>query len=250
MFSKFQRIKILILDVLFPKFCLSCGQEGAFICPACSIKIPVQRNYYCYICGKRSPDGKTCRSCKTKTGSFLTGLLIASDWDNLLIRQMVYEYKYRFVKELAEPLEEVLKKFLEINQLISSQANQLTNWQANKLILIPVPLHKRRLAWRGFNQSEIIAKHLAQNFNIPLANNLISRSRHTPPQMDIGDFSERVKNISGAFKLNTIFKNDIKNKIVVLIDDVCTTGSTLEQCARVLKPLKPKEIWGLVVARG
>ncbi|MBI4709456.1 MAG: ComF family protein [Candidatus Portnoybacteria bacterium] len=174
---------------------------------------------------------------------------------------MIYECKYRFIKDLTKPLGEILKIFLETNKLTNPvlsevkgwQTERLTNWETDKLILIPVPLHKKRLLWRGFNQAGLIALKINEDFKIPVLNNLIFRSRHTPPQMEIKNNLEREKNIFSAFRLNSNFdlkNNPIKNNVVILIDDICTTGSTLNECAKILKPLKPKEIWGLVIARG
>ena len=236
------------LDTLFPKYCLSCSKEGFYVCPDCFVKIPIQKSFFCYICARRSPDGKTCKDCKSKTGSILAGLLIASDWNNLFVRQIIYECKYRFIKDLSSPLADLLIIFL--NQ--SGFFIQRPNINIESYILVPVPLHKRRLSWRGFNQAELIANRLGHYLKFPVLNNALIRNRHTPPQMDIKDKQERIKNVSSAFALNNEIDDaeKLKGKIVILIDDVCTTGSTLEECAKVLKLLRPKEIWGLVVARG
>lgn len=234
-----------IFDILFPKICLSCHKEGHYICPECLKKVPICKCSNCYICGKRSPSGKICPNCKIKTDSHLTGLLVASDWNNILVRQVIYEFKYRFIKDLSIPLGEILKIFLQNNKLI--------NWQTDKPILIPVPLHKKRFIWRGFNQSELIAEYLSDILKIPLYNNLLVRIRHTEPQAEIKNESKRLKNISNAFEINQKIKKDsglLRNKIIFLLDDICTTGATLNDCAKTLRQFKPKEIWGLVVARG
>lgn len=262
--KKLQRKFYWFLDILFPKICLSCSREGFYVCPECFSKIPIQRGLHCHICGRRSPNGKTCPECKSKTSSAMAGLLVASDWNNLLVRQMIYECKYRFIKELTLPLAAILTKFLTINHLVDWPNKQgvltainLSNWPLDKLILTPVPLHKRRLSWRGFNQSLLLAEQINTHLKIPAIADLLMRARHTPPQMGITDKIERAKNVASAFCLNPYYINNefstcgqVKGKIVILIDDVCTTGSTLEECARALRPLRPKEIWGLVIARG
>jgi competence protein ComFC len=261
--TKTAKLSNWIFDILFPRYCLSCGREGFCVCPECFVKITIQKNFYCYLCGRRSPIGKSCPECKSKIGSAMTGLLVAGDWNNLLVRQMIYECKYRFIKELTLPLAAILIKFLTINYLTDwpdKQENlpavKLSNWPSDKLILVPVPLHKRRLSWRGFNQSLLITQQINTHLKIPVIADLLLRTRHTPPQMDINNKIERIENVASAFSLNPEYKNkpvtceQVKGKIVILIDDVCTTGSTLEECARALKPLRPKEIWGLVIARG
>jgi len=255
---KIEKLKIFVLDLLFPKFCLGCQKEGFYVCPDCFKKIEINKFSNCFICGKHTPNNRVCSTCQRKTK--LTGLLIASFWENLLLRQIIYEYKYRFIKDLSIPLSELLVIFLNHSGFFT----QHLPLNIDSYILIPVPLHKKRLIWRGFNQAELLANQLNKYLKIPVINNLIIRSRHTLPQMDIKSQKERRKNIRDAFEIANVgiadeslrykrelsFANPIKNKIIILVDDVCTTGSTLEECAKVLKPLKPKEIWGLVLARG
>jgi ComF family protein len=175
--------------------------------------------------------------------------MVAADWNNLLLRQIIYEYKYRFVQELSIPLSYLMTVFLQRIDFVKIFKSSNVD-----LILIPVPLHGRRLAWRGFNQAELLAQKIATHFNSTLINDILIRSRHALPQMDIKDQNERKENIKTAFaiskKYNFEKNNFLKDKIVILIDDISTTGSTLEECAKTLKPLKPKEIWGLVIARG
>ncbi|KKT24430.1 MAG: Phosphoribosyltransferase [Parcubacteria group bacterium GW2011_GWA2_43_9b] len=247
--TTFSKIAHWYLDLIFPKFCLGCGQEGSHLCLGCFDTLPITKSTACFICGKRSPSGQACQNCRRKHHSFLSGILIASDWNNLLLRQIIYGYKYQFIKELAASLSQLMINFL--------QTNKPTNWSTDELILIPVPLHGRRLAWRGFNQAEILTKKISGYFNTELNQSLLIRRRYTLPQKEISNQKERVVNIKSAFALspklnlpNNTNNNLIKNKIIILVDDVCTTGSTLEDCARALSPLKPKEIWGLVIARG
>lgn len=238
---KTDKLKDFILDLLFPKFCLGCQKEGFYICHQCFEKIEINKFSNCFICGKRTSDNQVCQNCQRKTK--LTGLLIASDWENLLLRQIIYEYKYRFIKDLSKPLGQIMINYLKSHQLINSSTNQI--------ILIPIPLHSRRFVWRGFNQAELLAQEVGKYFNLSVRTDILKRTRHTLPQMDIKEQKERQENISQAFSWNPDFNQEIiKNKIIILIDDVCTTGSTLEECAKIFKPLKPKEIWGLVIARG
>ncbi len=115
-------------------------------------------------------------------------------------------------------------------------------------LLIPVPLHPRRLNWRGFNQSELLAKDLADTFQTEMASDVIERSGNAAPQADIKEREERLKNLNGIFKV----KNGIKivGREILLIDDVCTTGATLNECAKVLKANGATKVVALVIARG
>lgn len=235
------------LDLIFPRYCLGCRAEGSYLCPKCFASLAVRQHFNCFFCGRRSPQGRLCADCRHRYHPPLAGILVAADWENLLLRQIIYEYKYRFVKELADPLTGLLKTFLENNRVLE----QVLNCSKNDLAIIPVPLHGRRLAWRGFNQAEILARRIGLGRELT---DLLVRTRHTLPQMGLADPAARKANIAEAFalpsKIDPKNNSPLKNKIVILVDDVSTTGATLRDCARALKPLRPKEIWGLVIARG
>jgi predicted amidophosphoribosyltransferase len=195
----------------------------------------------------------------------LTGVLIAGSWEDLLLRQLIYEYKYRFIRDLSKPLSQILVNFLKTSWLYY--------YPVDDLILVPIPLHPKRLTWRGFNQAELLSKEISNYLGMPMIK-LLERKRSTKPQAEIKKQKERKKNIESAFALSQkhsslrevprkrgaevipLEKNIdegmplLNDKIIILIDDITTTGSTLEECAKVLKPLKPKGIWGLVLARG
>lgn len=243
------RILSWSLDLIFPRYCLGCGLEGSYLCRDCLKLLLPLNSASCFICGRRSPTGRVCQSCARQHHSYLDGILVAADWNNLLLRQIIYEYKYRFIKELADPLSELIISFLNIAQ----PACWPKQPDHNQLLIIPVPLHGQRLAWRGFNQSELLAQKISGHFDLPLAKDLLIRPRYTLPQREITDKKIRLKNIKNAFALSPKIKAknySLKNKIVILIDDVSTTGATLQECAQALQTLKPKEIWGLVIARG
>ncbi|MFH0906635.1 MAG: ComF family protein [bacterium] len=209
-----------IIDLLFPITCLGCNKQGQFICPVCFKKLPLNKNPL----------------SKSDKVSGLTGLITTSYYNHPLIRHTVHRYKYDFVKGLAEPL----------GKLMTIQGRALIDKQSP--ILIPVPLHKKRLRWRGFNQAEELALIISKELNIPIMNDLIIRTKNTLPQVKIKTSSERQENIKNAFSLNS--KQNFQNKTLILIDDISTTGATLEQCAQTLKQLNPKQIWGLIIAKG
>ncbi len=202
-----------ILDLFFPINCLGCGREGQFICPSCFRKIPLNR---------KPP---------------LKRLIVASHYKYPLIKQAIHRYKYDFIRDLADPLGKLMVKV--IRERFFENA-----------LLLPVPLHKKRLRWRGFNQAELLALEINRNLNIPMANDILIRTKYNLPQASIKSPQERKENIKQAFQLSRQSTTNIRNKTVLLVDDVATTGATLEECAKALKPLKPKQVWGLVVARG
>ncbi len=221
-------MKKFILDLLFPIQCLGCGQEGQFICSACFKQVPLNS-----------------KGSLKFSSSALINLIIASDYDYPLVKQAIHRYKYDFVKDLAKPLGQLMVN--RLNAILS--ANKIS-WDS--IFLIPVPLHKKRLRWRGFNQAELLAQKISQESKIPLVNNLLIRTKYSLPQMAIKSSQERKENIKHAFQLNPQMGTvlDLRDKTFILVDDVCTTEATLKECAKVLKHFQPKQIWGLVVARG
>lgn len=227
-----------ILDILFPITCLGCGKEGAWLCEPCLALLPLEDEHVCPICEKTpTPSGRTCFGCRKK--SPLDALLPAFSYDRELVRRAVHHYKYRFIPELHLPLGSLLVAALLQNDLPVPD------------LVIPVPLHRRRLRWRGFNQAQILAQHvgtfLTPGFPISVRADVLGRKRYTLPQMGIKDKSQRRRNIEGAF----IFSSgaEVKNKSILLVDDVATTGATIFECARILKEAGAKQVWAVVIAR-
>jgi len=224
-----------LVDTIFPKYCLGCQTEGTFICPVCFQKIVFVKTPTCYHCGRITPQGKVCKNHRYKSN--LTGTIVATHLNEGPIRDLIHSYKYEFIFALHENLSHILARgFLGQNQ------------SADNYVLIPVPLHRDRLAWRGFNQAELLVKDLSAVTNIPMIKNSVLRTKKTKPQIELKP-EERKKNMHGAFKA-TVNAENVQDKIVLLVDDVLTTGATLEACAEALKPFEPKEIWGLVIAKG
>jgi competence protein ComFC len=234
----FKKFHIFILDTLFTIKCLSCGKEGQWICAFCFSRIPLRDEHVCGVCEKVStPSGLTCVPCKKKGN--LDGMIVATSYANPLIAKAVHLFKYGFVSDLHIELGNILVKELQKNDISLPD------------IIIPIPLHPRRLRWRGFNQSSLLAKHISENLlpHMPIESkeNILTRTRYTPPQMQIKNYSQRKENIRGAFSITDAEK--IKNKIILLVDDIATTGSTIFECARVLKNAGAKEVYAVVIAR-
>lgn len=227
-----------ILDVLFPIRCIGCAKEGSWICQRCALQIPALEEHVCGICEKMvTPDGRTCIDCKRK--SALDALVPAVPYNHSFVAKSVHFFKYRFVKDLHRDLGSLVAKSIRKTDLPIPD------------LIIPIPLHPRRLRWRGFNQSGLLAAHVAKNLlpltEISLEENLLIRKRHTKSQMKIKDYSNRKQNIIGAFQVTR--PQTVQNKTILLIDDICTTGSTIFECAKVLKTAGAKEVYAAVIAR-
>jgi ComF family protein len=227
-----------ILDILFPVRCLSCKKEGPWLCEACQNKIIIRTEHVCGVCEKMiTPDGRTCLACKKK--SSLDGLIATCSYKQSTVAQMVHLFKYRFISDLHVPLANLLILALQKTDIPLPD------------MIIPIPLHPRRLRWRGFNQSELLARHLADNLlpnsQLAMRCNILIRNRYTAPQMGIKDYQSRRLNIAGAFSISP--SANLKNKTVLLVDDITTTGSTIFECAKVLKSAGASEVFAIVLAR-
>lgn len=226
-----------ILDIIFPINCLGCNQEGEWVCQKCLEKILIETVSFCPHCHGRSTMGEFCQKCQVT--SIMNGIIVACSYENKLLQKIISHFKYKYITDLKNYLAEFLIKKL------SSTSLELLDF-----IIIPIPLHKKKLKYRGFNQAELLAQALSDNLKIPIYSDIIKRIKNTSSQAQLSPLKRR-KNIKNAFMVNEGLSNNfLLNKRVLLVDDVCTTSSTLEECARKLSTLNPKEIWGLVLARG
>lgn len=233
-----ERIITFLLNLLFPPVCANCQKEGSYLCSDCFFLIEILTNQYCPFCSfpKIVLDGKTCPRCRKNKN--LTGLFAAVSYQNFIIKKLISLFKYQpFIKELSKPLSGLI---IQHFGLVGQQIN------FPQAVLTPVPLYKKRLKWRGFNQAEEIAKELALFLGVPLLANVLFRKKETRPQIELSG-RERKENIKGVFLCRAPEK--IRGKIVLLVDDVFTTGSTMEECALILKDSGAKEVWGVAAAR-
>lgn len=224
-----------IKDYVFPVHCLGCEEEGIWLCSNCKKKIDITGCFYCPICHKQSDLGKCCEECKQES-SLDSHIAISKYDENNLIGKVIQTLKYSYAEDVSKAIEDIIKDFLNTNYNIFSNID----------LIVPVPLHKKRYVQRGFNQSDIIANLVFKNLD-KKKENILERIRHTGQQAKLKR-EERLKNLSGAFKLKNNI--DLKNKNILLVDDVFTTGSTLQECAKVLKDSGVSRVVGFSVARG
>ena len=239
-----------LLDLIFPRFCLGCKTElnsgSGFVCVSCFEKINLVRGIHCHICGLRNIRGpRHSRGCRKKTA--LKGLYAAGHYQDPVLREMIHAFKYHSIEILKKPLAELVIAYIQ-KELFT---NQPIVYRLKDCVLVPVPLTLRRKINRGFNQSELLALEIAKYLDAPVMN-LLKRNKFTGPQAEISDWKKRKENISGVFALSPVdrFPKPIDYFKVILVDDVSTSGATLEEAARVLKQAGVKEVYGLVVAKG
>jgi ComF family protein len=225
------KLKGIALDLLFPRWCVGCGREGDFICPACLKSQARITPPLCPRCGQPQLNANLCPACVGWPAE-IDGIRAPFKFDGV-IRQAIHELKYNNLRAMAAFLGQMLSDYLAANPLPAE-------------VLVPVPLHPKRLRERGYNQSRLLALELAKLSGLPLVDEHLVRERHTTPQARTPNVDERRRNVADAF---TCRDRRLEEKQVLLIDDVATSGATLDACARALKESGASSVWGLVLAK-
>jgi len=185
----------------------------------------------CPGCGRPQTNGVLCSVCRQRQPQ-IDGIRSPFCFDGVM-RQAIHQLKYKNLKALSPHLAGLLAEYLDANPMPGD-------------IIIPVPLHPAKLRERGYNQSELLAQELSKIVKLPVLGKGLVRSKNTPPQVKAKNVEERRENVTGAF---TCQVSTVKGKAVILIDDVCTSGATMEACAAALKNHDVASVWGLTLAR-
>ncbi|MCM1049153.1 MAG: double zinc ribbon domain-containing protein [Clostridiales bacterium] len=228
----------ILLDLIYPRRCPICDKAvkpfGALICDECAKKVEYVKAPRCNKCGKELKDKRAvfCYDCAHKEHSFDKGMAL---FKYPSVAQSIYRFKYCGRQEYAAYYGERLAAVL------GSKIRGL-----NPDALVPVPIHSSKKRVRGYNQAELIANELGRRLNIPVEANLIKRTRKTLPMKDLSA-AERQNNLKRAFK---ICSNDVKLNTIIIIDDIYTTGSTIDAMARLLREAGIERIYFIALAIG
>jgi ComF family protein len=225
------RIRGMALDLLFPRWCVGCGREGDFICSSCLKSLPRIVPPLCPKCGLPQSIANLCPSCLSWQAE-IDGIRAPFRFEGVM-RQAIHQLKYRNLRALAGLLASLLNEYLLANPVPGE-------------VLVPVPLHPKRLRERGYNQSQLLAKELGRLSGLPVVDDCLTRQRHSLPQARTSSLAERRGNVADAFACR---HQRLESKSVIIIDDVATSGATLDACARALKAAGAASVWGLVLAR-
>lgn len=240
-------IKEGLLNFVFPLDCKICEKpiresKGYSICEDCFKTIELIERPYCVKCGKpliptdffKQNREILCLDCKRKKYSFefsrSTGV-----YDKVL-KKCIHLFKYYGERKLAKPLGKLMVDSLVKNNEFKKKID----------LIIPVPLHRNDLKKRGFNQSVLLGKVTGDYFSIPVRENVLVKKRSTPFQVNLSK-KERKINILGAFSVEK--PEEIKGKNILILDDVFTTGATVEECTKELMKARAKNIFVLTLAR-
>lgn len=231
-----------ILHLFLPNTCCACRRDlpcrsSEPLCAACLQQVRPVGTLYCVRCGKPLPDGGAhCWQCRHHTGPrWKCAVIRSAVVFGPQVRELIHAFKYaqqqQWTAYLAGWMNTAWNKYPDL---------------AEAQLLIPVPLHRKKLKSRGYNQSLLLAEALARQRCLPVDSTSLQRVRNTPSQTKFGR-EGRLKNMSGAF--TCVQPEKVKGKIVLLIDDVATTGATLEGCAQALKEAGAKKVIAYTLAR-
>lgn len=222
-----------ILDMLFPQNvkCIFCGKESnnLGICDRCYEKIPFITGKTCKICGGHVNNGQVCIDCKGSNYSFEKSYCICEYKD--ILRDVILKYK-NGAKYIAKPLATIVDKYFD-------------NLKISYDMIVPMPIHPHRRKQRGFNQSQLLLMELAKH-NEKIREDIIIRSKDTPHQTGLNR-ENRKSNLQGAFSV--LDKKEIKGKTIIVFDDIYTTGSSMQECAKTLKDNGADKVFGVCLAR-
>jgi ComF family protein len=223
-----------LADALYPPRCAGCRRTGSVLCNACLAQITPLPLPVCPRCGIPVPQPSLCRKCQRQQ-PYITAVRAVSVYQEPL-RSLIHALKYEGNTRLSVPL-----------GLLLAQAFRRYALAADALL--PVPLHQERYAKRGYNHAALLAQVCAQQLALPCYEDMLVRHRDTPPQVGLGP-GERQQNVQGAFACSPAFAQGVLvGRTLVIIDDVCTSGATLEACAAPLFAAGARAVVGLALAR-
>lgn len=232
------RIWNTAVDLLFPARCPVCDRVMKFreglICRDCISKVKYIREPACMKCGKPVMKEETeyCHDCMKRTHAFVKGRAV---FEYGSMAESIYRFKYKGRREYGE--------FYGVC-MAHALGGLIAGWRPQAFI--PVPVHRERMESRGYNQAEILAGALSDKMGIPVRNDIIKRCKKTAPQKDLNN-EERQNNLKKAFK---ILRNDVKLDTIVIIDDIYTTGSTIDAVAKELKKAGVTNVYYIALAIG
>lgn len=233
------KIVEFILHLLYPERCVVCDgileDAASGICPECCGKLAYIKEPRCRKCGKQlfEDEKEFCDGCKGRKQYFDRGIILFSY--NEAMKKSIYRFKYANRREY--------KKFYA-KEICRCLGREIRGFHADAIL--PVPLHKKRQRQRGYNQAELIAVQVGVELGIPVYAKILQRSRDTKPLKTMGR-TERENNLKKAFKL---WENDVKLNKVIIIDDIITTGSTINEAAAVLREAGVREIYFVALSSG
>ncbi len=236
-----------LLELLYPRCCPVCREvlsdKGTLICPECESKLSFLEGPVCLKCGKPVEYEETeyCFDCYKKKHHFEKGFAVFL-YDDIM-KQAIGDFKYRNKKEFGA---------FFVSMMTERFGNTIKELQPDALI--PIPVHPAKKRYRGYNQAQVLARGVGEALGIPVISDYLIRNRNTMPQKQLNDL-ERLSNLEKAFIIDerkTKRTEQLKKELqkVILIDDIYTTGSTMEACTRILLANGVKTVYFVSLCTG
>lgn len=221
---------LAVLDALYPLECAGCGGGGKVICDSCAKALPWLVPPYCVVCAAYS-EAERCQACANSVREF-DGVRAPFRYEGS-VRQAILALKYGGIKSAAAQLGDMLADYLEANPLPGDT-------------LVPIPMHASRRKERGYNQAELLARRVAQRRGISYGPDVLRRTRRVDPQAGMTSAAGRTENVADSVAVSG--DSDLHGQRIILVDDVATTGSTLDTSAAALKAAGAESVWCLTLA--
>ncbi len=229
-------IKEALLDILFPPVCLHCKknlareEKSKMLCGDCAAQIHIHATLFCAKCRARLPDNK--KICHKDTPYMLAA---AVNYDGS-IKDLIHQLKYRRWTSVIDVIRPILDTYVKNLSL-----------SVDDYLIIPIPLHPDRQKERGFNQAELISAVIAEALQLSMPANILTRVKKTKAQAELKNYNDRSENLANAFHVTN--GEIIKNKNIILVDDVYTSGATMDDAARALREAGVKKIIAFTFAK-
>jgi ComF family protein len=230
------KLKTVALDLLFPPYCAACQRLGAWLCTDCLNEIEAIEPPVCQLCGLPQPGDNRAALCgRCQVSPLQLDGLRAYAFHGGPLRKAIHQFKYEDLRGLAG----------QLGQLMADGWNRLAPHGLELEAIVPVPLHRSRQRERGYNQAALLARELGACLPLPVIEDALIRSRATAPQVDLSAEARRA-NVRGAFEC----KGDgLSGMRVLLVDDVCTSGATLESACLALQGVGVSTVWACTLTR-
>jgi ComF family protein len=227
-------IKKIFFDALFAPVCAHCRKSVSdpenFLCEECFKSAKINKTLFCPVCRARVPENR--KICHFDCPYLLAA---ACDYNDPVVQSAIHYLKYKRIRSLSK----------RISEIILNCVSEL-NFDFSGFTVAPIPLHRKKEFSRGFNQSRIIAELISKKLNLPLED-LLVKTKNNKQQAGLRDYEKRKENAAGCF--SAVNPEKISGKNIILVDDVFTSGATMNEAVKVLKSCGAKKIIALVAAK-